>query len=77
MQRSFNILFLLCALAVHAEAEPLSNYDIIARLTQAPGNVTVTGAGRIIMSQHQSTNHNIRWSSATTTIHSRHFPTKS
>jgi hypothetical protein len=36
MQRSFNILilFLLCALAGHAEAEPVSNYEIIARLTQ-------------------------------------------
>ncbi|MGI8570775.1 MAG: hypothetical protein ACR2KT_17890 [Methylocella sp.] len=53
MQRSFNILFLLCALAGHAEAEPVSNYNIIARLTQAPGNITATGAGRIIMSQHQ------------------------
>jgi hypothetical protein len=53
VQRGFNALILLFALAGHAEAEPVSNYDIIARLTQAPGNVTATGAGRIIMSQHQ------------------------
>ncbi|MGH6857783.1 MAG: L-dopachrome tautomerase-related protein [Methylocella sp.] len=53
MQSNFKILFLLCALAGHAEAEPVSNYEIVARLTQAPGNVTVTGTGRIIMSQHQ------------------------
>jgi hypothetical protein len=30
-----------------------SKYEIVARLSQAPGNVTVTGSGRIIMSQHQ------------------------
>jgi hypothetical protein len=53
VQRSFNALILLFALAGHASAETASNYDIIVRLSQAPGNVTVTGAGRIIMSQHQ------------------------
>jgi sugar lactone lactonase YvrE len=44
---------LLFALASDATAEPGSDYDIVARLTQGPGNVTVTEAGRIIMSQHQ------------------------
>ena len=53
MQRGFNALILLVALASHASAESGSNYEIVARLTQAPGNVTVTGTGRIIMSQHQ------------------------
>ena len=53
MQRGFNVLILLFALTVHAFAETGSNYEIVARLSQAPGNVTVTGSGRIIMSQHQ------------------------
>jgi hypothetical protein len=37
----------------HASAETRSNYEIVARLSQAPGNVTVTGSRRLIMSQHQ------------------------
>lgn len=45
--------FLLFTLAFNATAEPGSQYDIIARLSQGPGNVTVTGSGRIILSQHQ------------------------
>jgi hypothetical protein len=53
VQRGFSALILLVALAGYPSAETASNYDIIARLSQAPGNVTVTGAGRIIMSQHQ------------------------
>ena len=53
MQRGFNVLILLFALTVHAFAETGSNYEIVARLSQPPGNVTVTGSGRIIMSQHQ------------------------
>ena len=53
MQRGFNALILLVALASHTSAESGSNYEIVARLTQVPGNVTVTGTGRIIMSQHQ------------------------
>lgn len=39
------------ALALAAHAEP-SNYEIHARLDQGPGNVTVTGTGRVIFSQH-------------------------
>ena len=53
MQKSFNALIFLFALAGSASAETASNYEIIAKLFQAPGNVTVTGSGRIIMSQHQ------------------------
>lgn len=45
--------FLLFALAFNAAAEPDSRYDILARLSQGPGNVTVTGSGRIVLSQHQ------------------------
>jgi len=44
---------LLFALAFNAAADPSSNYNIIARLGQGPGNVTVAGSGRIILSQHQ------------------------
>jgi sugar lactone lactonase YvrE len=29
------------------------NFDVVARLAQGPGNVTITGSGRIVMSQHQ------------------------
>ncbi|MEK4032416.1 hypothetical protein WOC76_22705 [Methylocystis sp. IM3] len=29
------------------------NFVVAARLAQGPGNVTITGAGRIVMSQHQ------------------------
>jgi Major royal jelly protein len=53
VQRGFNVLLLLFTFAGHASAETRSNYEIVARLSQAPGNVTVTGSGRIIMSQHQ------------------------
>jgi len=47
------IPLLLSILAFNAAAEPGSHYDILARLSQGPGNVTVTGSGRIILSQHQ------------------------
>ncbi|MFO1417460.1 MAG: L-dopachrome tautomerase-related protein [Methylotetracoccus sp.] len=40
------------AISAKASAEP-STYDIVARLNQGPGNVTVTETGRVIMSQHQ------------------------
>lgn len=53
MQKALNVLIFLFALAGHASAETASNYEIIAKLSQAPGNVTATGSGRIIMSQHQ------------------------
>lgn len=47
-------LFLAVILVVTAGAEPSpSTYDIIARLNQGPGNVTVTAEGRVIISQHQ------------------------
>jgi sugar lactone lactonase YvrE len=53
MQRAFTFLMFLFALAGPATAETASPYEIIAKLSQAPGNVTATGNGRIIMSQHQ------------------------
>ena len=53
MQKAFNALIFLFALAGSAAAATASNYEIIAKLSQAPGNVTVTGNGRFIMSQHQ------------------------
>jgi sugar lactone lactonase YvrE len=43
----------LLAFAAAAFAEPSSNYDILARLNEGPGNVTVTDGGRVIMSLHQ------------------------
>jgi sugar lactone lactonase YvrE len=36
-----------------AFAETTTNFSIIAKLQQGPGNVTATPSGRIIMSQHQ------------------------
>ena len=51
MRKSLPIL--LFALAFNAAAEPGTHYDIIAKLGQGPGNVTVTNAGRVILSQHQ------------------------
>ena len=53
MRISAIFLFVLFAFARHAEAEQLPNYEIVARLLDAPGNVTITGSGRIVMSQHQ------------------------
>jgi sugar lactone lactonase YvrE len=49
-----SVLFsgLVLAATAWAESSP-STYDILARLNQGPGNVTVTAEGRIIMSQHQ------------------------
>jgi len=49
-----NSLFvLLSILAANVFAEPAASFNIYARMTQGPGNVTVTDTGRIIMSQHQ------------------------
>jgi sugar lactone lactonase YvrE len=53
VQKAFAALIFLFAVSGHAFAETASNYEIVARLSQAPGNVTVTGSGKIIMSQHQ------------------------
>jgi sugar lactone lactonase YvrE len=36
-----------------AEAEPRREVEVVAELDQAPGNITVTPAGRIVMSLHQ------------------------
>ncbi|ULO23798.1 L-dopachrome tautomerase-related protein [Methylocystis sp. SB2] len=53
MRTSLILLSMLTVFVSRAEAAQQPNYEIIARLAQAPGNVTVTGSGRIIMSQHQ------------------------
>ena len=53
MQIAFDALIFLIAFSGHANAETASNYEIVAKLSQAPGNVTATGGGRVIMSQHQ------------------------
>ena len=53
VQKAFAALIFLFAFSGHASAETASNYEIIAKLSQAPGNVTATGSGKIIMSQHQ------------------------
>lgn len=48
----FAVLAMTMVVATKAAAES-STYDIVARLNQGPGNVTVTETGRVIMSQHQ------------------------
>lgn len=48
-----SLLVLLSILATNVFAEPTSGFDILAKLVQGPGNVTVTTTGRIIFSQHQ------------------------
>ena len=53
MRTSLILLSMLAVFVSRAEAAQQPNYEIIARLAQAPGNVTVTGSGKIIMSQHQ------------------------
>lgn len=50
------ILTLALALPVISSSSGFAldrNFDIVARLSQGPGNVTATSDGRIIMSQHQ------------------------
>ena len=42
-----------CFAAGGALGETTTNFSIIAKLQQGPGNVTATPSGRIIMSQHQ------------------------
>ena len=53
MRTSLLLLSMLAVFVSRAQAAQQPNYEIIARLAQAPGNVTVTGSGKIIMSQHQ------------------------
>lgn len=48
----FVALAVITAMSTEVPAEP-SAYDIVARLNQGPGNVTITETGRILMSQHQ------------------------
>lgn len=48
-----SLFVLLLMLATNVSAESASGFNILAKMTQGPGNVTVTDTGRIIMSQHQ------------------------
>ena len=43
----------LLALAGHSGLAMDQNFDVLAKLTRGPGNVTITSTGRIVMSQHQ------------------------
>jgi sugar lactone lactonase YvrE len=43
----------ICLMFVFETSNAASNFDVIAQLDTGPGNVTVTGNGRIIMSMHQ------------------------
>jgi sugar lactone lactonase YvrE len=54
MKNMIKLLILIVSTAVcgTAGSDAGRNYKILARLSQCPGNVTVTGSGRIIMSQH-------------------------
>jgi sugar lactone lactonase YvrE len=55
MNNAMKLAIGLLALAAtaRAPADPSSNYDIVARLSEGPGNVTVTDSGRVILSLHQ------------------------
>ena len=54
MKKFVTLLILIVATAVYGAAGSGAgrNYEILSRLSQGPGNVTVTGSGRIIMSLH-------------------------
>ncbi len=52
MRNSIRLLVLLFASAISAAASFESSYEILAKLSRAPGNVTVTPSGRIVMSLH-------------------------
>ncbi len=47
------ISVLLFLIGLEASASPLSSFKVISKLDKAPGNLTVTGDGRVIMSLHQ------------------------
>jgi hypothetical protein len=53
VQKAFNALMFLFALVGHASDETAPDCEMVARLSQAPGNVTVTGGGRVTISQYQ------------------------
>ncbi|WP_292533139.1 L-dopachrome tautomerase-related protein [Methylocystis sp.] len=53
MKKKLIFTFVLAALSSGPVDAMDKNFDIVARLTQGPGNVTITSTGRIVMSQHQ------------------------
>ena len=53
MNKPLILSLALLALTSHSGLAMDQNFDVLAKLTQGPGNVTITRAGRIVMSQHQ------------------------
>ena len=53
MKKKLILALVLAALSSGPVVAMDKNFDIVARLTQGPGNVTITSTGRIVMSQHQ------------------------
>lgn len=52
MRKSIRLLMLLFAAAISGVASSESSFEILVKLSRAPGNVTVTSSGRIVMSLH-------------------------
>ncbi|MGH8547466.1 MAG: L-dopachrome tautomerase-related protein [Methylococcales bacterium] len=52
MRKTIQLLMLLFAPAISIADSSESSYEILAKLTRAPGNVTVAASGRIVMSLH-------------------------
>ena len=53
MKKKLIFTLVLAALSSGPGVAMDKNFDIVARLMQGPGNVTITSTGRIVMSQHQ------------------------
>jgi hypothetical protein len=53
MNSPIKISAILLAFALDVSANPVSEFDILTKLDNGPGNVTITDNGRIIMSLHQ------------------------
>jgi sugar lactone lactonase YvrE len=45
---------------VETSNDPAAGLEVVAELTEGPGNITVTPAGQIIVSLHQFYNHDVR-----------------
>ena len=53
MMKKLVLALALSALSSGPSVAMDQNFDVVARLTQGPGNVTITSTGQIVMSQHQ------------------------
>jgi Major royal jelly protein len=53
MAKKLLLVLLVSVLASQVCAQTSSKFDVLTKLVQAPGNVTATPTGRIIISQHQ------------------------